>query len=136
MNQRGFILPGLGSLLPYAGIALAVAVAFGATFWKGRTVGVEATEARLRPLLTACEGTVAALGRQIEAQNAAVAALEAAGKARVEKARAGMEQARSVAQKATREADRLREALISPDVIIGCPAEDAVRVVREGLYAK
>src|SRR3990167_10926301 len=107
MNQRGFLL---GPLIPSLIAGVVAACILGTTYYRGREAGKEVIRAELQPLLTACEGRVKALGSQIEVQNSAVAALEAAGKAKVARATQGMQAARSVAQKAQAEAARLREA--------------------------
>ena len=129
MSQRGFLL---GPFLPYIIAAVVAAGIFGTTYYNGREAGKEVIRAELQPLLTACEGRVKALGSQIEVQNSAVAALEAAGKAKVARATQGMQAARSVAQKAQAEAARLREAALAP---LGgeCPAGEAVKAIRQGL---
>ena len=132
MNQRGFLL---GPLIPYLIAAVVAAGILGTTYYRGREAGKEVIRAELQPLLTTCEGRVKALGSQIETQNAAVAALEAAGKAKVARATQGMQAARSVAQTAQAEASRLREAALAP---LGgdCPAGEAVKKVREGIWSK
>lgn len=129
LRQRGIVLL---SLVPYIVGALAVAVAFGATYYKGRVAGRAAATAELQPLLDACKGRERALGTQIESQNEAVAALEAAGKARQAKASAGIAEASKRAKSAQDEAERLRqEAKKAPTG--ACPAGEAVNEVRRGL---
>src|SRR3990167_2153040 len=132
MNQRGFLL---GPLIPSLIAAVVAAGILGTTYYRGREAGKEVIRAELQPLLTACEGREKALGAQIETQNAAVAALEAAGKAKVARATQGMQAARGVARTAQAEAARLREAALAP---LGgeCPAGEAVKKVREGIGSK
>lgn len=130
MNKRGFLV---ASILPYLVAGIAILGVLGGTYYKGRLAGVEATEARLTPLLTACEGRVKALGDQIDAQNAAVEALQAAGKARVAKAEKGVKAAQEGAKAARSEAERLRVAASSKSSPSACPAKDAVDEVRKGL---
>ena len=138
MNQRGIAwIPMLLSAVPYlvGGILLYGAYQWVDNNWvtdAGIAEGRKRAEDELQPLLTACEGRVKALGSQIETQNAAVAALEAAGKAKVARATQGMQVARSVAQTAQAEAARLREAALAP---LGseCPAGEAVLKIRQGL---
>ena len=106
-------------------------LALGIQTWRLDRAKADVIEAQA--LVTACEGRVSALGKQIEAQNGAVRALEAAGKARQARAMAGVREAEKRAKTAQNEAQRLREAALSPlePKELGCEA--AVANVREGL---
>ena len=106
-------------------------LALGVQTWRLDRAKAEVVE--VQALVTACEGRVSALGKQIEAQNGAVKALEAAGKARQARAAQGIKDAEQRARTAQNEAQRLREAALSPlePKEMGCEA--AVARVREGL---
>ena len=106
-------------------------LALGIQTWRLDRAKADVIEAQA--LVTACEGRVSALGKQIEAQNGAVRALEAAGKARQARAAQGIKEAEKRSKTAQNEAKRLREAALSPlePKELGCEA--AVAKVREGL---
>ena len=133
-NQRGF---GWLSLIPYLVGAVLV---YGAYEWvdnnwvtdAGIAEGRKRAEDELKPPLAACNASLQAQGEQIATQNAAVKVLQAAGEAKVARATQGMQAARSVAQKAQTEAQRLREAALAP-IGQGCAAAEAVKTIRSGL---
>ena len=108
-------------------IVVILLLALGIQTW--RLDRAKAEVAEVQALVTACEGRVSALGLQIATQNAAVASLQAAGKARQARAMAGVKEAEGRAKTAQNEAQRLREAILAP--VGGCEA--AVDKVREGL---
>ena len=84
----------------------------------------------------ALEQQVTGLKGAIEAQNAAVAALKAAGDAKVAKATSGLKQARTASLAAQAEAARLKAAATAKSAPVaagGCLAADGVKAVREGL---
>ena len=112
-------------------IVVILLLALGIQTWRLDRAKAEVLE--VQALVTACEGRVSALGRQIDAQNGAVKALEAAGKARQARAMAGVKEAEKRARTAQNEAQRLREAALSPlePKEMGCEA--AVEQVRIGL---
>ena len=112
-------------------IVATLLLALGIQTWRLDRANAEVAE--VQALVTACEGRVSALGKQIEAQNGAVRALEAAGKARQARAAQGIKEAQKRAQTAKSEAQRLREAALSPlePKELGCEA--AVAQVRKGL---
>jgi hypothetical protein len=113
--------------LVFVGILL---LALGVQTW--RLDRAKAEVAEVQALVTACEGRVTALGKQIEAQNGAVRALESAGKARQARAAQGIKEAEKRARTAQNEAQRLREAIFTPPVS-ECPAAEAVQKIRSGL---
>ena len=133
MNQRGFVMsPLLWQLVYYAIGALAVVGAMTYVYqlvdnsWAtdaGIAEGRKQAEDELKPALAACNASLLA-------QNQAVAALGAAGKARQARAMAGVKEAEKRAKTAQNEAQRLREAILAP-VDKSCDA--AVEVVRRGL---
>ena len=123
----GFLV---GGFLPYLIGLVAVMAVLTGVYLKGRAAGVDTVRAELLPVLKAYQGRVEALDSQIATQNAAVRALQSAGKARQARAEAGIKAARSDAQKAQIEADRLREAILAP---VDKSCEAAVAQVRKGL---
>ena len=112
-------------------IVVILLLALGIQTWRLDRAKAEVLE--VQALVTSCEGRVSAIGKQIEAQNGAVRALEAAGKARQARAAQGIKDAEQRARTAQNEAQRLREAARSPlePKEMGCEA--AVARVREGL---
>ena len=110
----------LGNRWVLIGLAMAALTAV-AAFYRDRAQTWEARYA-------AAQQQVAALGKQIEAQNAAVTALKADGERRKKAASNGLRSAKEAARSAQEEAARLRAAATSQ---IACSA--AVAKVREGL---
>lgn len=135
MNQRGFAW--LISAAPYL---IGAALVYGAYQWvdnhwvtdAGIAEGRKRAEDELKPPLAACNASLKAQGERIAEQNSAVKTHKAVQDAKVARATQGMQAARSVAQAAQTEAERLREAALAP-VGEGCPAAEAVRKIREGL---
>ena len=120
------------SLILYGLIALAIASAFGATYWKGREAGKEVIRAELQPQITACEGREKGLQGQIEVQNRAVASLKAEGDARVKRAQDGLKTAQDRSRAVQAESARLRDLAGKPSGG-ACPAAEAVKAIRDGL---
>ena len=80
--------------------------------------------------LSACKSKNQLLNEQISRQNAAVKALALEAQVRVRRAQAASEAARRANLKARSEIERLRG--LKPPVS-GCPAQEAVKKIREGL---
>ena len=123
MSERGFIqLP----LLAWGAIAAgAVILALGVSL-KIQSARLEAAQEQL----SACKSTNQLLNEQISRQNAAVKALALEAQGRIRRAQAASEAARRANLKARREIERLRG--LKPPVS-GCPAQEAVKKIREGL---
>ena len=122
MRQRGFIMT-----LPLYGLIGTVALA-GVL---GIALKIQSSRlAAAQESLAACRHTNAVLNGQIARQNAAVKALEQEAQERARKAQAALEVARQTTLKARSEIERLKG--LKPPVS-GCPAQEAVKKVREGL---
>ena len=120
-------------LILYGLIALAIAGAFGGTYFSGRQAGKAAERADWKPKLEACEGREKGLQGQIDAQNRAVEALAAESKAKQERAAQGLKAALAAAKAGQSEAVRLRAAAATVGERGACPAGEAVKAIREGL---
>ena len=115
-------------------IVAVLLLALGIQTWRLDRAKAEVIE--VQALVTACEGRVSALGKQIEAQNGAVRALEAAGKARQAMAAREVEKAQKRASEAKSEASRLRGMVGLKGGSGNAPessCEAAVSQVRKGL---
>ena len=121
------------TLIMYGLIALAVAAAFGGTYFSGRQAGKAAERADWKPRLEACQQQVSGLENAVATQNRAVEALAAESKAKQARAAQGLARATQEAGKYRTEAERLRALAAGQTKPSACPAGEAVREIRRGL---
>jgi len=121
------------TLIAYGLIALAVLGALGGISYKIRESGKDAVRLELQPKLDACRQFTETLSAQLRAQNEAVAALEAAGKAKVAETSKRLKEAAKSTQAARSEAERLRVLAQGNSALGACPAGEAVKEIRRGL---
>ena len=121
------------SLIMYGLIALAIAGAFGGTYFSGRQAGKAVERAEWKPKLEACQQQVSGLENAVATQNRAIEALGAESKARQARAAQGLARATQEAGKYRTEAERLRALAGGQTNPSECAAGEAVREIRRGL---